>query len=56
MLVPGPQHAEGAGVYFAEGAAGITARIDAALAAGGYKVGWYYKANGDKQTAYQTTA
>lgn len=34
---------------------GITARIDAALAAGGYKVGWYYKANGDKQTAYQTT-
>jgi hypothetical protein len=34
---------------------GITASIDAALAAGGYKVGWYYKANGDKQTAYQTT-
>ena len=33
----------------------ITVSIDAALAAGGYKVGWYYKANGDKQTAYQIT-
>lgn len=33
----------------------ITVSIDAALATGGYKVGWYYKANGDKQTAYQTT-
>ena len=33
----------------------ITASIEVVLAASGYKVGWYYKANGDKQTAYQTT-
>ncbi len=34
----------------------ITASIDAALKVAGYAVGWFYKSNGDKQTAYQTTA